>query len=286
MADDKPASVPSWATDASFSSGPKSGSVTKVQPSSGALAQGDVPGQPYRAERHNWLWNLICAWLFYLSDLHNQVQFLNKDYHFTGSTFEMDGDVTVGGNTVLKGNVTLMDATHTSDIKYDYERTRVKLIPVGCFTLQAQLTGDKYFVDSSGVAIGNPNYLFRYPLSLPSGAQLNQVRVGFKQGRAASSTACHFLVERHTPVITGTGGASTTTQTPSYSPSSWSSTDHDYGIASSGPIIADVDNSTSTLEVLIGPSDQASDDAGIPGHYDYILFIEVTYVEVNATGTA
>lgn len=85
MADNRPASVPSWATDTNFSSGPESGNATKVEPSGGAKAQGQVPGQPYRAQRVNWLWNLICQWLFYLSDLHNQVQFLNKIYSWTAA---------------------------------------------------------------------------------------------------------------------------------------------------------------------------------------------------------
>lgn len=75
-----PSTVPTWATDATFTSGPKSGSPTKITPSSGAQAQGEVPGDSYRAERHNWLFNLVCGWLAWLATINTQSDFLNRTF--------------------------------------------------------------------------------------------------------------------------------------------------------------------------------------------------------------
>lgn len=109
MPDNRPASVPEWASDATFTSGPKAGSPTKVQPSSGAEHQGDVPGQPYRSERHNWLWALLSAWAFYLSDLPNQTQFLNKAFAWIGNhTFATRPQLATP--TVRSSRLRVMDA--------------------------------------------------------------------------------------------------------------------------------------------------------------------------------
>lgn len=97
--------LPVWATDTNFSSGPKSGSPTKIEPSLGAKQQGDVPGQPYRSERKNWLFNLFAEWCRYARDLHLETAFLDKAYDWINNhifqalvTFESGFEVTGGGD--------------------------------------------------------------------------------------------------------------------------------------------------------------------------------------------
>ncbi len=74
---------PTWATDATFTSGPELGNPTKVNPSSGAKAQGQVPGQPYRSQRVNWLWNAICVTL---GEIYTYLQLTGTDELLYGNT--------------------------------------------------------------------------------------------------------------------------------------------------------------------------------------------------------
>jgi hypothetical protein len=63
----KPNTVPTWATDATFSSGAKVGEPTKVDPS-GAEVQGHVPGGFFNAGWVNWFKNLVGEWLTWLNE--------------------------------------------------------------------------------------------------------------------------------------------------------------------------------------------------------------------------
>lgn len=76
----KPSTVPDWASDTNYSSGPQVGLSTKLAPSSGYRNQGCVPEKSAPGRFMNWLFNLFSIWCAYLDDLHNSADFLNKSY--------------------------------------------------------------------------------------------------------------------------------------------------------------------------------------------------------------
>lgn len=90
MADNKPSyptlTTQTWANDTNIASGPQIGQTTKLQPSNGYLAAGAVPGRSIPGRYMNWLFNTLLAWCYYLGDLHNQLQFLNKSYTWITGT--------------------------------------------------------------------------------------------------------------------------------------------------------------------------------------------------------
>jgi len=65
----RPASAPTWATDANFTNGGVgiAGTPTKVAPSGPVQAEGNVPGTPLPAQRLNWFQNLVGGWTAWLS---------------------------------------------------------------------------------------------------------------------------------------------------------------------------------------------------------------------------
>lgn len=63
----KPATLPTWATDTNYSAGPDSGTPTKVTPSAGYIAQGQVPGNFFGSQYWNWLLFWICSWLSWIN---------------------------------------------------------------------------------------------------------------------------------------------------------------------------------------------------------------------------
>lgn len=65
----RPSQSPTWATDTNFTNGGVgiAGTPTKVEPSAGAKAEGDVPGTPYPAQRGNWFKNLVAGWASYFA---------------------------------------------------------------------------------------------------------------------------------------------------------------------------------------------------------------------------
>lgn len=73
-----PATRPTWATDATFTSGPDSGEPTKETPapSSGVRAQGLVPGAEFTGQRFNWILNLVGAWIDFFADFLDQEEFV------------------------------------------------------------------------------------------------------------------------------------------------------------------------------------------------------------------
>lgn len=119
MADNKPTwpttTTTTWADNANIASGPQSGSTTKLEPSDGYKQAGAVPGRSIPGRYMNWLFNKIVAWCYYVGDLHNQTQFLNKSYAWitgthsfaTATTFA--SDVTIGGDTVC-GDISVNNA--------------------------------------------------------------------------------------------------------------------------------------------------------------------------------
>ena len=64
----RPDKFPSWATDTNYTSGPDNGTVTKLEPISGALAQGFQRGKRAPAKWMNWLLGKNADWLAYLDE--------------------------------------------------------------------------------------------------------------------------------------------------------------------------------------------------------------------------
>lgn len=65
-----PASEPHWADDANYTAGDFTGLPTKIAPPVGGLQdQGSVPGQRIPAQGLNYVVNLICLWIQYLSGI-------------------------------------------------------------------------------------------------------------------------------------------------------------------------------------------------------------------------
>lgn len=60
-----PATDPTWATDANFTNGPAVGTPTKVVPSGGVQAEGNVPADLPPAQWMNWWQNLVYLWVLY-----------------------------------------------------------------------------------------------------------------------------------------------------------------------------------------------------------------------------
>lgn len=69
----KPASVPTWATDANFTNGPTGipGTATKVEPTAGQKAEGWIPKNKVAAQWLNWFKNAVGGWLVYLNTWFN-----------------------------------------------------------------------------------------------------------------------------------------------------------------------------------------------------------------------
>ena len=65
----KPTTLPVFATDATYTSGPKNGQNTKVAMDSGDTGQGNIPEQPPDAQKFNWWMHWVCQWLAYVDEL-------------------------------------------------------------------------------------------------------------------------------------------------------------------------------------------------------------------------
>lgn len=58
----KPTNIPNWATDEEYNAGPDIGLETKLEPTSGEIANGFRRGSRAPARKTNWLLNALCAW--------------------------------------------------------------------------------------------------------------------------------------------------------------------------------------------------------------------------------
>lgn len=70
----KPTSIPTWATDPGAT----------ADPGATRTATGFITGKKAPAKWFNWLFNRTGAWFSYLDNLHNEPEFLNKNYSWTG----------------------------------------------------------------------------------------------------------------------------------------------------------------------------------------------------------
>ncbi len=219
----KPASVPSWATDANFSSGPESGSPTKVEPSSGAKAQGQVPGQPYRGPRMNWLFNLLCQWATYLNNLPTDNDFRNANFTWGGDhvfTNQVDapGGVTSGG-TIDAVNLVGVDVYSATGGEFTYgngspsPRARSVSLSLPASRVLASYPGDVEVASFLEIGGGGPAYLnipanaaAVFAVTLPRDAVLTSWRAGIRNATGVTVNLSGGLMQAVADKVTPTAG--------------------------------------------------------------------------------
>lgn len=64
----QPIDYPDFATDANYTNGPNVGTPTKVTPSAGELAEGNISGTAPSAQKANWWQSLVGLWIRYFSE--------------------------------------------------------------------------------------------------------------------------------------------------------------------------------------------------------------------------
>jgi hypothetical protein len=113
----KPAQLPVWATDATFTSGPASGDAVRVEPSAGYKHQGWVPDQNPLAEYLNWKDYTTYLWCQYLNGLPTDPDFVGEDFTWSG-VHEFDTYTDLRGEFVMNcavshwyGNLTFEDGS-------------------------------------------------------------------------------------------------------------------------------------------------------------------------------
>lgn len=124
----RPSSLPPWATDATFTSGTKSGQATKLAPTTLDTQQGLVSGSPFPAQKVNYNLANHRDWLEYL-DSRGKVSFATKNFTGGGATYndvaftqdELDADTivlsTTSGSATVTGFVMPASPTHKAGPK-------------------------------------------------------------------------------------------------------------------------------------------------------------------------
>jgi hypothetical protein len=67
MSTEPTGTLPTWATDTNYTNGPDAGTATKVEPSAGELAEGNIRGIPPTAQGFNWWQGKVGEWVAFLS---------------------------------------------------------------------------------------------------------------------------------------------------------------------------------------------------------------------------
>lgn len=126
---------------------------TTLEPDEAQKAAGFANGEKPPARWHNWLFNGFYRWILYLANLHNEVEFLNKVYHWS------EGHIFHSG----------LHMGETQEMGYEDIRSRTVMVPpVG--------QGDLAVLDQP----------YRIYLPVPGGATLTRVRMLVQQSAASS----------------------------------------------------------------------------------------------------
>lgn len=182
----KPSTPFSWATDPTFTSGPKNLSPSKLAPSPAQRGQGDIPGQSYIAEWHNYALNEIGKWTEYLNALPAETA-------FTGANFTWVGNHTFNFGLTAAGSV-------RSDVfEYRFPNTLTE-VPVKLAL--GQPGRSDWFFDASGTwsndsAAGPLDEALMLPLLLPNGSTLNHYRVHLHSTPGCTAEVDLIRIERN-----------------------------------------------------------------------------------------
>lgn len=115
----KPSSTFTWATDANFSTGPRSGQPTTVTPLAGELAQGFIPGSSFPSEWANYVLEIAGEWTVWANTYAAGLELNNT---FVGSnTFGGTTAVavmTASGLATFNGQVTTNSILNANGVAY------------------------------------------------------------------------------------------------------------------------------------------------------------------------
>lgn len=173
----KPAVVPTWATDATFTTSPASGengNATKVDPGAPYKAQGFVPGTPFVGAYLNWLAGKLCDWAAYLNALNTDSSFVGANFAWTGSHTIPSANLTYSSAEAGKAVADLLTGSPNTDSDL--------------FTTTAGLVG-----------LYTPGGTWRAGIRLPHGATITSMDAGWVQGAGHTTIASSVALIRLQP---------------------------------------------------------------------------------------
>lgn len=175
----KPSRLPVWSTDTNLSSGPASGSPTKVEPSSGYKTQGFVPGNKFLSQYVNDVLNVNYQWAAYLD------------------SGVWEDDIFLTGNMAITGHYAYLSPT-----------TRTMML-----NLAEAFTGGGYsggttsdwYMDQMVLKCSIDAGKLYLPIKLPRGCALVSVRAGVN----ASNNGPMYMLARYriANLVTGANSA-------------------------------------------------------------------------------
>lgn len=194
-----PESDPDWATDTNIATGTESGTPTKVDPGSGYRHQGFVPGATFVGPYVNFQLHRLGRWVTaYLKDLHNQVEFLNKAYTWTGGHTFNTADVTTltATNGVVfssylhtAGRVRITGGSGEFEYNPAQARTNVQISMSG----GEAGPGGGFINTSDELVQTNGGATERFCVRLPRGAVLQSVEAIYEKDSVASGATAGYL---------------------------------------------------------------------------------------------
>lgn len=179
------------ATAANFSTGPETGTATKIDGGATVTNQGLIPGTSFIGQWFNHKLNQFYQWCQYLDNLHGESAFLSQAYTWTG---QHKIDSTAGA----------------TDPQWNAARTHARLVPLGNYTDLSTSTGWYYSADlgtTTGVQ-GNTalvNLFVDIGSLVPSGSTILQVDLNGLTGTAIATSTNRFRgrLLKYTNVMSG-----------------------------------------------------------------------------------
>jgi len=209
----KPATEPTWATDANFSSGPASGQPTKVTPAGAPnVAQGFVPGEGAAGEFVNWILNLVCSWIGWVADGSSAGA---ADAHLVET--DSNGETKVRGIRTLDGAGSYIEVSGTTGVQYRQgsvpdANTNIEGVAADshwCTTPTAQR--DHYLLEASAAntLVDGQRCIVQRPLTGNFAIIIHREGVGGAMVTLPALTACSCMFEvrsgRWRPILPSLG---------------------------------------------------------------------------------
>lgn len=223
----KPTDTYDWATSVG----------TTEEPPTDMKAAGFVQGQRPPAKWHNWLWNGASKWHAYTQNLHNEPEFLNRAYAWTGVHLFAAAVQLFGAQNELE----YADAGGASAPRL---RT-VMLEPCGLNGWDPRVQG--YGGAQSQPSSENPVGWGKIALPVPSGGRIVRVRVGYERKAVGDDADLYVRKTTDTKTVPFTAFSSTKLIERTTSGTGQQ-------VVDLGPIDDAIDTSTSTYALEISPS--------------------------------
>lgn len=127
----EPSELPTWASDATYSSGPDIGEATRLEPTSGEKATGFVRATRLPARKMNWTLGMICDWLAHFKDVTDDHETRVDDLESLGIAHDGRLDILEAfGFSVVSSESTLL-AANFSNITGSIGSLRIDALKVG-----------------------------------------------------------------------------------------------------------------------------------------------------------